>query len=105
MTKQKDLDPLLKIIQQRSLENYHLNVETKELLNRQMEDGHYKDIYKFIKYGKVPTTKQEAARVAHLSEEYIVYRDVLYRFFIDKTTKLVKHKLCIPEDNRTGGKQ
>ena len=87
LTKQKDLDPLLKIIQQRSLENYNLNVETKELINRQMEDGHYKDIYKYIKYGKVPATKQEAARVSHLSEEYIVYRDVLYRFFIDKTTK------------------
>jgi hypothetical protein len=34
LTKQKDLDPLLKIMQQRSLENYHLNVETKELINR-----------------------------------------------------------------------
>jgi hypothetical protein len=97
ITKQRDIDSLMDIIQSRSLEQYYLTFDIQKLMMEQRNDPYYGDIYKFLESSKLPTAYSEAKRVKHLAGDYFLYRNVLYKYNIDVKNSIITHKLCIPE--------
>ena len=62
LTKQADIDKILKIIQRKVLKGTYLPVEIKEIQARYSNSSYFKDIYLYLSQNKIPTSKKQLER-------------------------------------------
>ena len=69
MSKQADVDNILKVIQRKVLKETHLLVEIKEIQARYLTSSHFKDIYLYLSQNKLPTSKAAIRKVEIISRK------------------------------------
>jgi hypothetical protein len=72
--KQKDIKPLLKIIRQKVMSDFHLNVEHRDLKLEQRKDPLFKGIYRYLTDGILPISKAEAATVKNQVDDHFLVK-------------------------------
>ena len=65
LTKQSDIDKILKVIQRKLLKGAHLLVEIKEIQAGYLTVSHFKDIYLYLSQNKLPPPKPQFDRWKH----------------------------------------
>ena len=96
--KQKDIDPLLKIIKNRALSDFNVSTTQKELKLEQRKDPTYKDIIQYLACDMLPNDKASARNIMHRAEEYALVEDILFRVpQQQKSGKPERIQLCIPD--------
>ena len=66
-------------IQSKELKNYHLPYDKREVARLQSQCPNFKDVYKYITEGLLPTNRGPARRVMLISEEYIIVDAILFK--------------------------
>ena len=95
MTKQTDIDKILKIIQRKVLKGNHLPVTIKEIQEGYLNSPYFKDLYLYLTQNKLPSSKSVICKVEVLAERYILLDSLLFKLNTkpEKETAL----LAIPE--------
>ena len=73
LTKQTDIDKILKIIQRKVLRETHLLVTVRKIQTGYLISPYFKDVYLYLSQNKLPSTKSAIQRVEILAEKYIPY--------------------------------
>ena len=94
---QKDIDAFLDILQHKSIKDFHMNIDKKELIEGQRNDPFFRPIYLYLAHDILPPQKVASRHIRNISEDYVLYDMVLLRYIINKTA-VEQHKLvvCIP---------
>ena len=95
LPKQADKDKILKIIQRKVLNRMHLPVTVKEIQTGYLISPYFKDIYLYLAYNKLPSTKTAIDKVEMLAEKYILLDFLLFKLIT--TPKKETVLLTIPE--------
>ena len=93
LTKQADIDKILKVIQRKVLKGTHLPVEIKEIQAGYLTSSHFKDIYLYMSQNKLPTSKTAIRKVETLAERYILLDSLLCKITPEKQIAV----LVVPE--------
>ena len=95
LSKQTDLDKILKILQRKVLKGTHLPVTIKEIQAGYLNRPYFKDVYLYLQQNKLPSSKSTIHKVEVLSERYILLDSLLFKLITtpEKETAL----LAIPE--------
>ena len=93
LTKQADIDEILKVIQRKVLKGTHLPVEVKEIYAGYLTTPHFKDIYLYFVQNKLPTSKAAIRKVETLAEQCILLDSLLFKFTPEKEAAV----LAVPE--------
>ena len=67
------------MIQRKVLKGTHLPVEVKEILTGYLNSSHFKDIYLYLSWNKLPTSKASIRKVETLAERYILLDSLLFK--------------------------
>ena len=86
MTKEANVDKILKVIQRKVLRSTHLPVEIKEIQGRYLNSSHFKDIYLYLAQNKLLTSKATIRKVEILAERYIQLYSLLFKTTPEKET-------------------
>ena len=70
LTKQADIDKILKVIQRKVLKGTHLPVEIKEIQAGHLSSSYFRDIYLYLMQNKLSTSKVAIRKVETLAEWY-----------------------------------
>ena len=81
------------MIQRKVLKGTHLLVEIKEIQARYLTSSHFKDIYLYLSWNKLPTFKTAVRKVAMLAERYILLDSLLFKITPEKESAV----LAVPE--------
>ena len=84
LSKQADIDTILKVIQRKVLRGTHLPVEIKEFQTRYLNSSHFKDIYLHLSWNKLPTSKAAIRKVETIAERYILLDSQLFKIKPEK---------------------
>ena len=96
--KQRDIDPLLRIIKNRAISDFNVSTTQKELKLEQRKDPSYKDIIQYLACDMLPKDKLSARNIMHRAEEYALVEDILFRVpQQQKSGKPERIQLCIPD--------
>ena len=96
--KQREIDPLLKIIKDRAISDFNINVKQKELKLEQRKDASYRDIIRYLSCDLLPSDKKSAKSIMHRAEDYTLVDDILFRVPTQqKDGKPERIQLCVPE--------
>ena len=79
LTKQVDIDKILKIIQRKVLKGTHLSVTIKEMQTGYLVSPYFKKIYLYFAQNKLPHTKTAIRKVEMLAERYILLDSLLFK--------------------------
>ena len=79
LTKQADIDKILKVIQRKVVKGTHLPVEIKEIQARYLNSPHFKDSFLYLSQNKLPTSKAAIRKVKMLAERYILLDSLLFK--------------------------
>ena len=79
LPKQADIDKILKIIQCKVLKGSHLLVTIKEILARYLNSLYFKEIYLYLAYNKLPSSKVGIRKDKALAEKYMLLDSLLYK--------------------------
>ena len=93
LPKQTDIDKILKIIQRKVLKGTHLPVEIKEIQAGYVHSPYFKDIYLYLSWSKLPSSKPAVRKIEALAEKYILLDSLLFKISSDKETAV----LAVPE--------
>ena len=95
LSKQADIDKILKIIQCKVLKGSHLSVMVKEIQAGYLNSLCFKEIYLYLTHNKLPSSKVGIRKVEALAEKYILLDSLLFKISMtpDKETAV----LAIPE--------
>ena len=95
LSKQADIDKILKVIQQKVLKGMHLSVMIKEIQAGYLISSYFKDIYLYLAQNKLPSSKVVTRKVEALAVKYIQVDSLLFKIIStpDKETAV----LTIPE--------
>ena len=77
LTKQTDVDKILKIIQRKVLKGTHLLVDIKEIHAGYLHSSYFKDIFLYLSQNKLPSSKAAIKKVEALSKWYIIFRVII----------------------------
>ena len=72
LTKQADIDKILKIIQREVLKRKHLPVTVKEIQVGYLISPYFKDIYLYLAQNTLPNTKSSIWKVEMSVDKYII---------------------------------
>jgi hypothetical protein len=97
ITNQKALDPLIRIIKERTIHNYDLNFSKVDLIQKQRTDPYFKNIYQYLLDGSLPKNRKEVQLVRKYADDYFLYDDVLFKLSYNNTTAILQYRLCIPQ--------
>ena len=96
--KQREIDPLLKIIKNRAISDFNINTTQQELKLEQRKDPQFKDIIQYLACDILPKDKKSARNIINRAEEYSLVDNVLFRVPTQqKSGKPERIQLCIPE--------
>ena len=93
LTKQADIDKILKVIQRKVLKGTHLPIALKEIQAGYLNSSYFKDIYLYLSQNKLPSSKSTMCKIGALSEKYILLDSLLFKLNIEKE----KAVLAIPD--------
>ena len=93
LSKQADIDKILKVIQRKVLKGTHLPVEIKEIQARYLTSSHFRDIYLYLSQNKLHTSKAVIRKVETLAERYILLDSLLFKIMPEKESAV----LAVPE--------
>ena len=102
LPKQTELDKYLNKLKRKVINNYEVPLSTKQLIPNQKNSPFFKDIYKYIQTGRIPTYLTGKARTNFEkdAQNYVVIEEVLFRLplasYDNEEPELL---LCIPEKN------
>ena len=68
LSKQADIDKILKVIQRKVLKGTHLLVDIKEIQARYLHSSYFKDIYIYLSQNKLPSSKVAIRKVEVITE-------------------------------------
>ena len=93
LSKQADIDKIIKVIQIKVLKGTYLPVEVRRIQAGYLTSSYFKDIYLYLSQNKLPTSKAETRKVEMLAERYILLDSILFKSTLGKETA----DLVIPE--------
>ena len=95
LSKQADIDKILKIIQRKVLKGTHLPGTIKEKQVGYLVSSYFKDVYLYLVQNKWPINKTAIKKVEVLAEKYILLDSLLFKIVsnLDKEATV----LAIPE--------
>lgn len=96
-SKQADIDPLLRVIDQRHLSQYRVGFSKQRLIDEIGKDARYGPIHAYLVSGKLPTKPGMANSVISASNFYFVLEDALFHYELTNDLKDMHYKLCIPK--------
>ena len=67
LTKQEDINKILKVIQSKVLKGTHLPVEIKEIQAGYLSGPYFKDIFLYLSQNKLPSSKAAIRKVETLA--------------------------------------
>ena len=79
LSKQADIDKILKMIQREVLKRTHLLVTVKEIQAGYLIRPYFKDLYLYLAQNKLPSTKTAICKVEMLAEKYILLDSLLFK--------------------------
>ena len=94
--KQKNLDPLLKLLETKILRQVHLPTSFRDLHRAYLHSLHFRDIYLYLLQNKAPHNPHKRSRVISQSTDYMLLDNLLFKIVKDHITKEYKPLLCIP---------
>ena len=68
LSKQADIDKMLKVIQREVLKDMYLSVKIKEIWAGYLSSHYFKDIYLYLAQNKLPSSKAAIRKVETLAE-------------------------------------
>ena len=80
LSKQADIDKILKIIQRKVLKGTHLLVGIKEIQARYLHNSYFKDIYIYLSQNKLPSSKVSIRKVEALMKQYILLDSIIQNY-------------------------
>ena len=97
--KQKEIDALLANLRRRVLHNLMVNLDTKDLIEAYPISIRYKDIYNYVKSGRLPGNLKTQKKIAGEASTYVVINNLLFKILQYKESgKWVYYMpLVIPE--------
>ena len=96
--KQTEIDAMMKIIKRRVLQDYHLPVDARELLNAQKESPHFKEIYQYLNKGTLPVAFRNQKKIINMAENFVLIKNILFKLQVNKKKDDCKIALCIPDE-------
>ena len=94
LSKQVDIDKILKITQRIVLKGMHSPVTVKEMQAGYLINSYFNDVYLYLPQNKLPNTKTTIQKVESLAERYILLDSLLFEIITpEKETAL----LAIPK--------
>ena len=93
LSRQADIDKILKVIQRKVLRETHLLVEIKEIQAGYLQSSYFKDIYIYLSQNKLPSSKAAIRKIEALAEKYILLNSLLFKIMPEKETVV----LAIPD--------
>ena len=93
LTKQTDIDKILKVIQRKVLKGSHLLVEIKEVQAGYLQSSYFKDIYLYLSQNKLPSSRAAIRRRETLAERYCCVTQISYNWYfsLSPTTFIFPH--------------
>ena len=95
LSKQADIDKILKVIQRKILKGMHLSVMVKEIQAGYLNSSYFKDIYSYLAQNRLPSSKAAIRKVEMLAEKYILLDSFLFK--VTSTPEKEVAVLAIPE--------
>ena len=96
-SKQADIDPLLRVIDQRHLSQYRVGFTKQKLTEETKQDERLGPIYNYLLCGKAPRKPAEMSRVMSSVDNYFIYDDALFFYESANDEKDIVYRLCIPK--------
>ena len=96
-SKQKDINPLLRIIDQRHLSQYKVGFSKQKLTTETKEDRRYGPIYNYLLSGKMPKKQLDTENILATADNYFIYDDALFYYEMVSDNTDMSYKLCIPK--------
>ena len=93
LSKQVDIDKILKVIQRKVLKGTHLPITIKEIQAGYLNSPYFKDLNLCLSQNKLPSSKGVMHEIETLSEKYILLDSLLFKLNIVKEKAI----LAIPE--------
>ena len=79
ITKQKEIDALLKDLRKRVLHNLVVNLDTKDLIEQYANSLRYRDIYNYIADGRLPGNAITQKKIAGEAANYVIVNGLLFK--------------------------
>ena len=96
LSKQADIDKILKVIQRKVLRGTYLPVEIKEIQAGYLHSSYFKDTYTYLSQNKLPSSKVVIRKIEALAEKYILLDSLLLKITLEKeATVLTIPELCV----------
>ena len=95
LPKQSDIDKLMKQLNREILTQTRFPSSLKDLEAAYCNSAAFKDIYQFLKYNKLPTSRRLAKRIEANALDYYVLGTLLFKYVHQKSGE-VEAVLCIP---------
>ena len=95
LPKQSDIDKLMKQLNRKILTQTRFPSSLKDLEAAYCNSAAFKDIYQFLKYNKLPTSRRLAKRIEANALDYYVLGTLLFKYVHQKSGD-VEAVLCIP---------
>ena len=99
LSKQTDIDKMLKVIQRKVLKGIHLPVTVKEIQAGYLNSPHFKDVYLYLTQKKLPSSKNDIHKVEALEERYIILDSLLFKLNLEKEGSLSYIRNVCRSDN------
>ena len=95
LPKQSDIDKLMKQLNRKILTQTRFPSSLKDLEAAYCNSAAFKDIYQFLRYNKLPTSRRLAKRIEANALDYYVLGTLLFKYVHQKSGD-VEAVLCIP---------
>ena len=95
LSKQADIDKILKIIQCKVLKGLHLSITVKEIQAGYLNSVYFKDIYLYLSHNILLSSKVGIRKVKALAEKYISLDSLLLKITVTPNKEAAV--LAIPE--------
>ena len=94
--KQKDIEAILKVINQKILRQVHLPTSFRDMHGAYLNSPHFQDIYLYLLQNKLPRNSRKWTQVSSAATEYMLLDFLLFKIVKDRDTQEYKPLLCLP---------
>ena len=96
LTKQADIDKILKMTQRKFLKGTHFLVEVKEIQAGYLNSPNLEDIYLYLAQNKLPPSKAAIRKVESLAERYILLHHFYLKLPLRRKQQFLQSQKCTP---------
>jgi hypothetical protein len=97
LPRQCELKGFIREVKKRALRDYSLPLEVQEIAQAQRTDPFFKEIYEYLMLGVPPPKPRERKCIMALAEEYILYKNVLFKILPRRDNLKFDLALALPE--------